>query len=40
VLIVVQPSWDALPISVVPAIGGAFFAVYAPLNRCLSSRHT
>ena len=41
VLIVVQPSWAVFgPISLVPAIGGAFFAVYALLNRRLSSFDT
>ena len=41
VLIVVQPSWSVFgPISLVPAAGGALFAVYALLNRRLSAyRH-
>jgi drug/metabolite transporter (DMT)-like permease len=34
VLIVVQPSWNVFgPISVIPALGGTTFAVYALLNR-------
>jgi drug/metabolite transporter (DMT)-like permease len=38
VLIVVQPSWSVFgPISLVPALGGGLFAVYALLNRRLSA---
>ena len=41
VLIVVQPSWSVFgPISLVPAAGGAIFAVYALLNRRLSAFDT
>jgi drug/metabolite transporter (DMT)-like permease len=41
VVIVVQPSWDIFgPISVVPAIGGAVFAVYVLMNRRLSAHDT
>lgn len=41
VVIVVQPSWDVFgPISLIPAVGGAFFAVYALLNRRLSAFDT
>lgn len=38
VLIVVQPSWAVFgPMSLVPAIGGSIFAVYALMNRRLSA---
>lgn len=41
VLIVVQPSWSIFgPLSIVPAAGGTLFAVYAWLNRRLSSHDT
>jgi drug/metabolite transporter (DMT)-like permease len=41
VVIVVQPSWDIFgPISIIPAIGGAFFAVYVLLNRRLTAHDT
>ena len=41
VLIVVQPSWNVFgPLSLVPAAGGAIFAVYALLNRRLSAFDT
>jgi drug/metabolite transporter (DMT)-like permease len=41
VLIVVQPSWSVFgPLSLVPAAGGAIFAVYALLNRRLSAFDT
>lgn len=41
VLIVVQPSWDVFgPISLVPALGGALFAVYVLLNRRTSVHDT
>jgi len=41
VLIVVQPSWTVFgPLSLVPAVGGTLFAVYALLNRRLSSFDT
>ena len=41
VLIVVQPSWSVFgPVSLVPALAGALFAVYALLNRRLSAYDT
>ncbi len=41
VLIVVQPSWSVFGlISIVPALGGGLFAVYALLNRRLSAYDT
>ena len=41
VLIVVQPSWAVFgPISIVPALGGAIFAVYVILNRRLTAYDT
>jgi drug/metabolite transporter (DMT)-like permease len=41
VLIVVQPSWAVFgPISIIPALGGAFFAVYVLLNRRLTAFDT
>lgn len=41
VLIVVQPSWAVFgPVSIVPAIGGAIFAVYVLLNRRLTAFDT
>jgi drug/metabolite transporter (DMT)-like permease len=41
VLIVVQPSWAVFgPISIVPAVGGAVFAVYVLLNRHLTAFDT
>jgi drug/metabolite transporter (DMT)-like permease len=41
VLIVVQPSWSVFgPISLVPAFGGALFAVYVLLNRRMSAHDT
>lgn len=41
VLIVVQPSWNVFgPISLVPALGGALFAVYVLLNRRTSVHDT
>ena len=41
VLIVVQPSWAVFgPISLVPALGGALFAVYVLLNRRMSAYDT
>lgn len=37
VLVVVQPSWNVFgPVSLIPAAGGALFAVYILLNRRLS----
>jgi len=41
VLIVVQPSWSVFgPISLVPAVAGALFAVYVLLNRRMSAYDT
>ena len=41
VLIVVQPSWSVFgPIALVPALGGALFAVYVLLNRRMSAYDT
>jgi drug/metabolite transporter (DMT)-like permease len=41
VVIVVQPSWDVFgPISLVPAVGGALFAVYVLLSRRMSAYDT
>jgi drug/metabolite transporter (DMT)-like permease len=41
VLIVVQPSWAVFgPISTIPAVGGAFFAVYVLLNRRMTAFDT
>jgi len=41
VLIVVQPSWAVFgPVSIVPALGGAVFAVYVLLNRRLTAYDT
>ncbi len=41
VLIVVQPSWSVFgPISLVPALGGALFAVYVLMNRRLTAYDT
>jgi drug/metabolite transporter (DMT)-like permease len=41
VLIVVQPSWSIFgPVSLIPALGGALFAVYVLLNRRMSAYDT
>jgi drug/metabolite transporter (DMT)-like permease len=41
VLIVVQPSWAVFgPVSLIPALGGTIFAVYALLNRRASAVDT
>jgi drug/metabolite transporter (DMT)-like permease len=41
VLIVVQPSWSVFgPVSLIPALGGALFAVYVLLNRRMSAYDT